>query len=807
MFCPKCGNENLSTSKFCRKCGQALAARETQLVSKRGYIGQVLEDKYRIEAKLGSGAMGDVYRATRILIGDTVAVKILHKHLALDPQAAERFRREAVTATRLRHSNVVSIYDVGILAANKLPYILMEVAEGYTLRQIITQYGMLPLDFAVTVITQVASALDSAHALGIVHRDIKPENIVANETASGWHVKILDFGIAKLASTEEVALTLDGSTMGTPQYMSPEQCMGEPLSGRSDIYSVGIMLYEMLSGTVPFSAPSASATAIQQVEGIPRSPREFNPDIHPAVESVIMRSISKRPEARQQKASDLARELTEAAAEAFGSGFVQTPTAPIPPPDVEPEFNRTEERPITSPTPDELGRSPRMGTEARGGPDAHSVTDVPISRPDPEVLDGPMAPRREAVVTEVLPTYETPSVADNDDPTAATAGRITTQHATDGLVAPPVDMDLEGRFAGDLSKVFDDAEEARDRVVPEAQRDVPEETAPGPTDTEPPNLEAPASKAVPAAVARHNASTYPPPRRRGGKSPEERRKTVIIAAAVVLASLFTLSAIAAAGFIYLYFYQSPPSGSPPAEPQTVQNEPASDATKPGPAVPAGMAFVPGGEFMMGSDSGDEYARPAHQASVKPFYMDLTEVTNEDYKRFVDAAPHRAPPAWRNGSFPEGQARYPVTGVDWEDASAYAKWAGKRLPTEEEWEFAARGTDGRMYPWGPRWSRARANAYNQTKGMREVGAADGKSPFGISDMAGNAWEWTASEAKAYPGGKEFQKSPRKLMVIRGGYWGSNRQNASSIGRAAYGATGEPGGYANTGIRCVMDYQPQ
>ena len=175
MFCPKCGTENIDTAKFCRKCGKNLPERSqigqaaTQhfaAPSQPGLIGQVLDGKYRIEAKLGSGGMGDVYRATRLLIGDSVAVKILHPHLAINPEAAERFRREAVTATKLRHRNVVGIYDVGISSVLNVPYILMEIAEGFTLRQMLNQYRVLPLDFAVTVTTQHPDAGHRAEETG-----------------------------------------------------------------------------------------------------------------------------------------------------------------------------------------------------------------------------------------------------------------------------------------------------------------------------------------------------------------------------------------------------------------------------------------------------------------------------------------------------------------------------------------------------------------------------------------------------------------------------------------------------------------
>jgi formylglycine-generating enzyme required for sulfatase activity len=217
--------------------------------------------------------------------------------------------------------------------------------------------------------------------------------------------------------------------------------------------------------------------------------------------------------------------------------------------------------------------------------------------------------------------------------------------------------------------------------------------------------------------------------------------------------------------------------------------------------PSGMAYVPGGEFIMGSDTDDEFSRPAHLVTVGPFFIDLTEVTNEDYSKFIVATGHRSPVGWDNGTVPEDRDKFPVTGVSWFDAAEYAKWAGKRLPTEEEWEFAARGTDGRTYPWGDDWDPKLANANNRSGGIRNVGEG-GRSPFGLFDMSGNAWEWTASDARGFSGGKEFPKSRLHLKIIRGGNWQSDNRTATVVFRGYYGAAGEQE-YDGTGFRCVKD----
>ncbi|MEP7338540.1 MAG: SUMF1/EgtB/PvdO family nonheme iron enzyme [Acidobacteriota bacterium] len=183
-------------------------------------------------------------------------------------------------------------------------------------------------------------------------------------------------------------------------------------------------------------------------------------------------------------------------------------------------------------------------------------------------------------------------------------------------------------------------------------------------------------------------------------------------------------------------------------------------------VPEGMVYVPGGKFEMGRSNGDEYERPAHTVTVGPFFIDRTEVTNEQYQRFVTETGHRAPTHWPNDKFTPTEAKLPVVNVSWDDANAYAVWAGKRLPTEAEWEFAARGTDGRLYPWGNAWIATASNAGHVSNGrIVEAGRFPaGASPFGALDMCGNVWEWTASNPQSYAEGQQ-EIAPGK--VIRGG----------------------------------------
>ncbi|MBO0858495.1 MAG: SUMF1/EgtB/PvdO family nonheme iron enzyme [Chloracidobacterium sp.] len=244
-------------------------------------------------------------------------------------------------------------------------------------------------------------------------------------------------------------------------------------------------------------------------------------------------------------------------------------------------------------------------------------------------------------------------------------------------------------------------------------------------------------------------------------------------------------------------HQAPQQSQPPgASPQ------ASPALKQA-TGPAGMIFVSGGTFKMGRDGGAEVERPAHIVEVNPFFIDRNEVTNEEYQHFVSATNRRAPAHWVGGVIPSGQLKYPVVNVTWNDASAYARWSKKRLPTEAEWEFAARGTDGRLYPWGKEWIPNLANAGMGKNGrVVETGRyALGASPFGALDMSGNVWEWTASDFKDYPGHKIHSLlSGAGLKVIRGGAYDVDVKNVTTTYR---GAVSPDRAYNNTGFRCARD----
>jgi beta-lactam-binding protein with PASTA domain/tRNA A-37 threonylcarbamoyl transferase component Bud32 len=276
-------------------------------------INTLFDGRYRILRKLGSGGMANVYLAEDEELGRRVAIKILNDRYANDDLFIERFRREAKSAAGLSHPNVVSIYDRG--EAEGTYYIAMEVIEGRSLKELILTRGALPIDVAIAYAKQLLEALRYAHRHGIIHRDIKPHNVLvsAEERVKGHEprLKVTDFGIARHGASQ---MTEAGSIMGTAQYLSPEQARGAPVTAASDLYSAGVVLYEMLTGKVPFSGDSAIEIAMKHVNELPKPPSHLRPEITPDLDKIVMRALAKAPEDRYQTAEDFIEDLDRAEA-------------------------------------------------------------------------------------------------------------------------------------------------------------------------------------------------------------------------------------------------------------------------------------------------------------------------------------------------------------------------------------------------------------------------------------------------------------------------------------------------------------
>lgn len=270
-------------------------------------IGKILGGRYEIIEKIGEGGMAEVYKAKCHLLNRYVAVKILKPEYAKDETFVKRFRREAQSAAALTHANIVSVYDVG--AEGDINYIVMELLESKTLKDYIEEHGAMPSDLVLKISAQIASALETAHKAHIIHRDIKPQNIVLNKNMVA---KVTDFGIAKITNVPSATITSFGSTMGSVHYFSPEHAKGGYTDEKSDIYSLGVVMYEMATGKLPFDADSPVSVALKQIQEDPIPPIDVNPNVSPALNQIILKALQKSTALRYQNATEVISDISQA---------------------------------------------------------------------------------------------------------------------------------------------------------------------------------------------------------------------------------------------------------------------------------------------------------------------------------------------------------------------------------------------------------------------------------------------------------------------------------------------------------------
>jgi serine/threonine-protein kinase len=592
---------------------------------------------YRLQTCIGGGGFATVYAARDTRTNELVAIKVLHPHLAQNAQFIARFQREAQALRGIApHPNIVRLRDVG--QQNSTHFLVFEYLDGKDLSQILAERKQLPVDQTIAIVVQIAQALEVAHRHGLVHRDIKPSNV---KITSQGAVKVLDFGIAR--PTEATTITQPGSFMGTPDYVAPEVWEGKNADIRSDIYALGIVFFQMLTGISPFHADTPIAVMRRHLmEAVP-SARALRGDVPPNIERLLARMIAKRPADRYQ-------------------------------------------------TPRELLKAIQSGDSVVGAPlhrDAPTITVV-----KPQSRNNWALPVVAAIGAGVILLSVFLAIAGTRGAAMALASTATKTPELPTLTPRPTDIPPTSRPTQTLAPVST------------------------PTPVVLIVTTTPSSSPTRTATARATPTPTPAP------------------------SAGTMRVV---------------GGAP-------------------------MLFVPAGEFTMGNNSGASNEQPTHTVFLGGFWIDKYEVSNRLYMTCEAGRPCRtAPPApnWKGDYFTDSQlVNRPVINVLWDEANAYCAAVGKRLPTEAEWERAARGTDGRLYPWGDKWNAECAQyGWSPTRGHYQTyaevdGYANCPSPVGALNMAGNVWEWVADwyDANYYrisPRDNPKGPSSGQARIIRGG----------------------------------------
>ena len=322
--CPQCGSEYETTDRFCPRDGSPLRPKSGD----DPLVGRVIADRYLVLAPLGEGGMGRVYLGEHVKMNRQCAIKVMNPSLVNDTESLQRFAREASNAARILHPNVAAVFDYGEM--DKIVYLVMEFVDGEPLSTIIAREGALEPRRAIEIGRQIADGLQAAHELGIVHRDLKPDNVIVARTRSGKEVpKVVDFGIAKaLSESPQDALTRSGLVIGTPEYMSPEQLLGDPVDARADIYSLGCIVYQMLTGSAAFAGDTREQMIRRRLHEAPPHVRDVDPNLPGRLDTLIVHMLARSPDDRLASAAEVRDQLDPALA--LGGWDPRVITAPTP---------------------------------------------------------------------------------------------------------------------------------------------------------------------------------------------------------------------------------------------------------------------------------------------------------------------------------------------------------------------------------------------------------------------------------------------------------------------------------------------
>jgi serine/threonine-protein kinase len=681
----------------------------------------VLEGKYHLELRLGQGGMGVVYKARHAYLKTLHAIKIILPDLVgNDPQLVTRFRQEALAAAAIRHQNVVGVSDYGVINGN-IPFLVMEYVEGESLHDLLAREKILSPERALELMSAICAGVGAAHHQGIVHRDLKPLNImICNDKPNmSQAVKILDFGLAKIKSGELLGSFIQAQTtglMGSPYYMAPEQWSDDEPDSRSDIYSLGVMLFQMLTGDVPFKGSSIPAIMKKHISDPPPSFAELGARISPDLEAVVRHSLQKQPDLRTPTVEVMVEELQQAIA------------------------------PIGIHTTSSGGALPVSSLKVRTNPPSASiyVDNVPVGRSQSDgwlMLEGIQSGNHHLRISHDGFEDWLGDVVCDGQPRQVIADLRSRGSVTTAIPKPGSGNMRPIESPDDVTRPFVDT---RDSLG------VPEKTIQQQWQT----------------GGQSGFITAEPERRSSFFSP-------LVLAVIGLVGLFSIGALGIGGAYMMGLFSSTrtPGNNIPATPTP------TTTNSPGPTIKADMAEIPGGTFMMGRNDGRDNERPEHSVDVKPFMMDKTEVTNAEYYEFVKETGYKDIPAhWVNGAPIHNQEMMPVRFVNVDDVKAFAAWRSKRdgvtyrLPTEEEWEFAARnGSKDTLYPWGDKFDPKCAVLDESNNDPKAAGSKPcSANDWGVQDLIGNVFEWTSSPPSLYQGNKGSTKTlTEPWYMVRGG----------------------------------------
>jgi serine/threonine-protein kinase len=678
--------------------------------------------------------MGVVFQARHIFLKTAHAIKVILPDLVgNDPMLTTRFRQEALAAAAIRHPNIIAVTDFGVVRGT-MPFLVMEFVRGRSLQDILATEGAMSPQRAWEFISAIASGVGAAHRQNIVHRDLKPLNImVQDDVPIAEGVKILDFGLAKIKSGELLGSFVQAQTsglMGSPFYMAPEQWSDEEPDARADIYSLGVILYQMLAGEVPFKGSSIPSIMKKHLTLPPPSFQSMGVAVPPAIESVVRHALEKEVEARIESVPTFLSDLHAALNSSPVVAAALRETVAMDPNQTVASFNTPlppAQQPPPTLTPPDMSRTavnPPISQETNFGASFDSMAGTVSGAQLDKLLeeDSQQKQREERERRENEQQEKLERMA---------------------LQAKELEDRLE-RLSGSMPPSLD----------PETTRVQGSST----------NPEWAASTGGEAVSPRRAMVVDITPKRKGPP-------TLLLISAAVLVMI--LGGVGIGAYLMLRSNGVAPTPTPTPTPVPTQK------------AKADLIPIDGGTFLMGRNNGPPQETPAHAVTVQQFLMDRTEVSNTEYADFVRETNHAAPSHWIGNKPPFGQELWPVVNVSYDDAVAFAAWRSKRdavsyrLPNENEWEYAARnGERSDLYPWGADWQDKAAVLKDATPSA--VGSRPaGKNRWGVFDLIGNVWEWTASKASVYPGNRaQVPHSMEDWVTIRGGCYVSDPAKADA-----------------------------